>query len=77
MLAVHPNGYGSKASGDKLTVGFGPVGPDYAQIAVAAGGAWGKRISEAAELEDSLREAIRAVTQEGRCAVLDCLIESF
>ena len=38
MLGVHPTGYGSKASGDQLSVGFGPDCPDYAQTAVAAMG---------------------------------------
>lgn len=76
MLGVHPNGLGSKASGRQLTVGFGPEDPDYSQIAVAAGGAWGKRISLASELEEAMIEAIKVVTEERRCAVLECLIES-
>ncbi|KAF5368153.1 hypothetical protein D9615_010203 [Tricholomella constricta] len=32
MLGVHPSGHGSRASGDKLSVGFGPDCPDYAQV---------------------------------------------
>jgi hypothetical protein len=83
MLGVHPTGFGSKASGDKLSVGFGPDCPDFSQIAVAAsaGWAWGKRVGASAdsgkkELEDTIAEAIRIVIVEGRCAVVDCVLES-
>ena len=46
MLGVYPNSYGSTATADQLSVGFGPECPDYAQIAVAASGgwAWGRRV---------------------------------
>ena len=76
MLGIYPTGYGSKASGSRLTVGFGPDIPDYAQIAVAAGGAWGRRVSEPAELREAVEEAIRVVLEEKRCAVLDCVVRS-
>ncbi|KAF5374135.1 hypothetical protein D9615_008882 [Tricholomella constricta] len=87
MLGVHPTGHGSRASGDKLSVGFGPDCPDYAQVAVAASGgwAWGKRVGagdDATEgnakdtLERVMAEAVKVVVQEGRCAVVDCVIES-
>ncbi|KAL5525297.1 hypothetical protein ACEPAF_9167 [Sanghuangporus sanghuang] len=76
MLGVYPQGHGSKVSGNQLTVGFGPDTPDHSQVAVAAGGAWGKRVTLASELEASMKEAVDAVRNEGRCAVLDCVIES-
>jgi hypothetical protein len=80
MLGVHPTGYGSKASGDKLSLGFGPDCPDYAQIAVAAsaGWAWGKRVTTGgkAALESAISEAVKVVVNERRCAVVDCLLES-
>lgn len=76
MLGVYPSGLGSRVPGRQLTVGFGPDAPDYSQIAVAAGGAWGKRISLAAELEGAISDGIKVVTEERRCAVLDCVIES-
>lgn len=76
MLGVYPEGHGSKVSGNQLTVGFGPDTPDYSQIAVAAGGAWGKRVTIRAELGSSMKEAIDVVRNERRCAVLDCVIES-
>ncbi|EAU80907.1 acetolactate synthase catalytic subunit [Coprinopsis cinerea okayama7 len=50
MLSVHPIGHNneqlSSVSGDTLTTGFGPICPDYSQIAVAAsaGWAWGARV---------------------------------
>lgn len=76
MMGVYPNGLGSKARGDQLTTGFGPEAPDYSQIAVAAGGAWGRKISKASELESTIAEAARVVLEEKRCAVVDCVIES-
>jgi len=80
MLAVHPTGYGSKASGDKLSVGFGPDCPDYAQIAVAAsaGWAWGTRVTTGGRtaLESVISEAIKVVVGERRCAVVDCVLQS-
>ncbi|KAF8073386.1 thiamine pyrophosphate enzyme, N-terminal TPP binding domain-containing protein [Lyophyllum atratum] len=83
MLGVHPSGHGSKASGDKLSVGFGPDCPDYSQIAVAAsaGWAWGKRVGATKDvgkgtLEQVIAEAVNVVVKERRCAVVDCVIES-
>jgi acetolactate synthase I/II/III large subunit len=67
-LAVHPDGYASRA--DDIGVGFDPP-PDHAGIAVAAGGAYGRTIRDPRELEDGIAEALRAVRQERRCAVLD------
>ena len=76
MLSVYPNGHGSKLAAEHLGVGFGPDVPDYSQIAVAAGGAWGKRVSGPSEIEGTIREAIGIVRDERRCAVLDCVLES-
>lgn len=81
MLGVHPSGYGSRAaSAERLSLGFGPDCPDYAQIAVAASGntAWGRRVAgdtSMDELKRHLSEAISVVVKEGRCAVLDVQIE--
>ncbi|KAI0775588.1 thiamine diphosphate-binding protein [Trametes elegans] len=76
MLGVYPDGHGSTASGRELTVGFGPDVPDYSQIAVAAGGAWGKRVEHADELQSVLEEAVNVVIKEKRSAVVDCIIQS-
>ncbi|TBU37580.1 thiamine pyrophosphate enzyme, N-terminal TPP binding domain-containing protein [Dichomitus squalens] len=75
MLGVYPNGLGSVASGNQLTVGFGPDMPDFSQVAVAAGGAWGKRVTKADEVQAALEEAIRVVLQEKRSAVVDVVLE--
>ena len=75
LLGVYPDGHGSKASRDQLTIGFGPEPPDYAQIAVAAGDAWGRRISKAEELQETIHEAINVVIKQRRCAVVDCVVE--
>jgi thiamine pyrophosphate-dependent acetolactate synthase large subunit-like protein len=76
MLGVYPDGRGSALRGEQLAVGFGPHAPDYAQIAAAAGGAWGRRVSRAEELRGALQEAVAAVLEERRCAVLDCVLEA-
>lgn len=80
MLGVHPNGLGSKMSAGDLNVSFGPVdslNPDYGGIAAAAGGAWSRKVLKASELDEAMKEAIRVVTEDKRCAVLDCWIERF
>ena len=83
MLGVYPTGHGSKASGARLSVGFGPHSPDYAQIAVAAsaGWAWGKRVGHGANvgreaLVNIITEAVSVVLDQRRCAVVDCILES-
>ena len=75
-MGIYPQGHGSKAPGSRLSVGFGPDMPDYSQIAAAAGGAWGRRMSEPAKLKETFEEAIRVVLEEKRCAVIDCIVKS-
>jgi acetolactate synthase I/II/III large subunit len=67
-LAVHPEGYASRA-GD-IDVSFDPP-PDYAGIAAAAGGAFARIVKSAADLEGAIREALRVVREDRRSAVLD------
>jgi acetolactate synthase I/II/III large subunit len=67
-LAVHPDGYASRAA--DIDVGFDPP-PDYAAIAIAAGGGFGRTIRHPREVEPAIAEALRAVRDERRCAVLD------
>ncbi len=67
-LAVHPDGYASRAN--DIGVSFDPP-PDYAAIAAAAGGAFARTVKHAEELEPALDAALAAVKQEGRSAVLD------
>ncbi|KAI9065965.1 thiamine diphosphate-binding protein [Trametes sanguinea] len=77
MRAVHPDGYGSAATGEKLSVGFGQEhNPDYGGVAVAAGGAWSRQVAQAGELKSAFEEAVKVVMQERRCAVVECIIES-
>ncbi|KAI1789982.1 thiamine pyrophosphate enzyme, N-terminal TPP binding domain-containing protein [Ganoderma leucocontextum] len=76
MMGVYPDGLGSVASGNQLTIGLGPDSPDFSQVAVAAGGAWGKRVTKADEVQGVLEEAIRVVLQEKRCAVVDVVLDS-
>lgn len=66
-LAVHPDGYASRA--DDIGVKFDQPS-DYAGIASAAGGALGLTVSSPHEVRDALAQAFAAV-RSGRCAVLD------
>ncbi|KAG1790042.1 thiamine pyrophosphate enzyme, N-terminal TPP binding domain-containing protein [Suillus variegatus] len=78
MLGIHPEGHGSKVTGNQLTVGFGPDMPDYVGIAVAATGgwAWGKRVAAGDSLWETMTEAVRIVVEERRCAIVECVLES-
>ncbi len=67
-LAVHPDGYASRA-GD-LDLSFDPS-PDYSGIAAAAGGALAIRIERPDEVEAGIARAVKAVREEKRCAVVD------
>lgn len=76
MLGLYPNGHGSKASGARLSVGFGPDMPDYGQIASGAGGAWAKRTEGVKQAKEAIEEGIKVVLEQRRCAVVDCIVES-
>ena len=67
-LAVHPDGYASRAN--HIDTAFDPA-PDYAGIAAAAGGAHGAKVERPEDVEAAVAEAFRVVREEGRCAVLD------
>ncbi len=67
-LAVHPDGYASRAN--EIGVEFDPA-PDHAAIAAAAGGAFARKIDKPEDVEAAIIEALRAVREEKRCAVLD------
>lgn len=67
-LAIHPDGYASRA--DDIGVSFDPP-PNYSGIAAAGGGAFARIVRRPDELDDALADALNAVRQERRCAVLD------
>ncbi|HZV21334.1 MAG TPA: thiamine pyrophosphate-dependent enzyme, partial [Hyphomicrobiales bacterium] len=67
-LAIHPGGYASRAN--EIGVSFDPP-PDYAGIAAASGGAFARTVRHVEELEEALEQAMIAVREERRCAVLD------
>lgn len=67
-LGVHPDGYVSKA--EDLPIAFDPP-PDYSGIASAAGGAYAKIVKHPEELNPAIEEALVAVREQGRAAVLD------
>ena len=67
-LAVHPDGYASRAN--TLDVAFDPP-PDYAGIAAAAGGAAAITVRRPEEVEAAVAEGFRIVREDRRCAVLD------
>jgi len=68
MLAVHPDGYASKA--EDIDVAFDPP-PDYSGIAAASGGAYAKIVKAVEDVKPAVAEALRVVREEKRCAVLD------
>jgi acetolactate synthase I/II/III large subunit len=67
-LAVHPDGFASRAA--DLDLSFDPP-PDYAGIAAAAGGAFARIIKRPEDVEAGVAEGLRVVLEERRCAVLD------
>jgi acetolactate synthase-1/2/3 large subunit len=67
-LAIHPDGYASKAK--DIDSAFDPP-PDYAGIAAAAGGAFAQTVRRSQELDDALQKAMKALRDEQRSAVLD------
>jgi acetolactate synthase I/II/III large subunit len=67
-LAVHPEGFVAKA--EDLPIAFDPP-PDYSGIASAAGGAYAKIVKQPEELNPAIEEALVAVREQGRSAVLD------
>ena len=67
-LAVHPDGYASRAA--DLDLSFAPA-PDYGGIAAAAGGAFALKVERPGELEGAIAAALSAVREERRAAVLD------
>lgn len=67
-LAVHPDGYASRAN--DLDISFDPP-PDYAHIAEAAGNALALSVRTQEELDQALPLAFRAIREEKRAAVLD------
>ena len=70
-LGLHPEGAVSRAAA--LDTEFAPD-PDYAGIAAAAGGAYGRTISRPEGVEPALQAALEAVRGERRCAVIDARI---
>jgi acetolactate synthase-1/2/3 large subunit len=73
-LAVHPDGYASKAT--DLNIAFDPP-PDYSGIAAAAGGAYARIVKDPKELDQAIAEAVYTVRHEKRCAVLDVWLAKF
>jgi acetolactate synthase I/II/III large subunit len=67
-LAVHPDGFASRAA--DLNVSF-ELPPDYSAIAAAAGGAYAETVRRPEEVEPALQRALTAVRTEGRAAVID------
>lgn len=67
-LAVHPDGYASRAN--DIDVSFDPP-PDYSAIAKAAGGAFALKVERREDVEAAVAEAFSTVREKGRTAVLD------
>ncbi|KAH7317031.1 thiamine pyrophosphate enzyme, N-terminal TPP binding domain-containing protein [Stachybotrys elegans] len=74
LQIVHPDGEGMKVSNEDINISFSPS-PDYAGIAMAAGpgGVLGFKVSEASDLERTLRLAVEKV-EAGQTVVVDCKV---
>lgn len=70
-LAVHPDGYAARTR--DLDLGFDPA-PDYGGIAEASGGAKSIAVRKPSEVEAAIREALRVVREDRRCALLDVTV---
>ncbi len=70
-LAVHPDGYASRAA--DLDVDFDPV-PDYGGIAAAAGGAFARKVQRPDEVDEAIAEALDVMRVHKRAAVLDVVL---
>lgn len=70
-LALHPTGHASRA--EDIGLNFAPP-PDYAGIAAAAGGALARTVRHRTELDTALDEAMQAVRNDHRCAVVDVIL---
>jgi acetolactate synthase-1/2/3 large subunit len=70
-VGVHPHGLASQ--GDDIGISFEPP-PDYAGIAIAAGGAHGETIKRVDEVEAAIARAVRAVREEKRSAVINAFV---
>jgi thiamine pyrophosphate-dependent acetolactate synthase large subunit-like protein len=75
LLLVHPEGLGSKATNAELNIEI--AGPDFGGIAKAAAGGncYTGKVSEVADLEKVLGEAIQSV-QGGTTAVVEAVVAS-
>lgn len=71
-LAVHPDGYASRAT--DIGVNFS-LPPDYAAIATAAGGAFGRTVRRLDELDEAVERAFDILRREKQCVVLDVYIQ--
>lgn len=71
---VHPDGLSAHATHEELNISFKPS-PDYAGIAVAAGGGeiWGGKAEKTGQLAGILGEAVEFV-KGGRSAVVEVVI---
>ncbi|MFV0473093.1 MAG: thiamine pyrophosphate-requiring protein [Pikeienuella sp.] len=68
VAGLYPEGYAARANRMPLTA-LKPS-PDFLKVA-AASRAWGRRVSRAGDVDAALAEALRVVTQERRCALLE------
>lgn len=75
LLLVHPDGLGSKVDNKELNISFDPT-PDYSGIAKAAarGKCWTGIVRTLEELIKSIPDAVKAVKEDGICAVLEVKI---
>lgn len=59
---------------ESLMVGLDPS-PAFGKIAEGAGDAWWRVVTEANQVDEVCREAIRVVGEEKRCALIEVVID--
>lgn len=73
VLDIYPDGYAAKANAMPLT-GLSPV-PDFTKVAEASR-AWARRVTDAADLETALADALDHIATKRTLALIDVIVQS-
>ncbi|KAI9735681.1 MAG: hypothetical protein M1834_001697 [Cirrosporium novae-zelandiae] len=75
---VHPNGMAAVATNMELGISLEADGPDYSAIAKAAanGELFAHKVERAIDLKTTLRDAMKAIQEEKKGAVLDVVVKA-
>lgn len=73
-MLIHPDGEAARVTNEEMNISFNPT-PDYAGIAAAAGAGdiCALKVTDANQLESTLRDAVAKV-KAGQTTVVDCKV---